>query len=272
MISVETYLPKQLFPLIKAFWSLHVSSETGVPYEEEIIPDAHHEIIFHLNSAPAERKTGNESWRREPAAFFAGQDLKSFRVRLQPGTLIYGIRFQPHTQALFFDFPASVTTDYQLPLDDFGHSAGALRRCLSDRPEATFANFEEFFSKRIALLRATPEPFRYVDFSVREILKKKGNVRIDSLVSKTGISLKHLDNSFKKFVGITPKVFCSIVKFNHFIHYRRSNPSKSLTECAHETHFYDQPHLIRASHIIVGKSPKDCLQVPDFINTFLIGA
>lgn len=270
MISIEAYLPRKLFPLIKSFWCLEVSAASVIPYEEEIIPDGHHEIIFHLNASPAERKTGNDAWRTEPIAFFAGQDLKSFRVRLRPGALIYGIRFQPHTQALFFDFPASVTTDYQLAIDDFGRDALLLRQCLSDRPEITFANFEKLFTKRISMLKAIPTPFGYVNYSVREIFKRKGNVRIDNLVRESGVSLRHLENSFKQFVGVTPKSLCNIIKFNHFIQYRRKNPSKSLTECAYETNFYDQPHLIRTSNLIAGKSPKDCFAPTNYINNSFI--
>lgn len=102
MISIQTYIPKTLFPLIKSFWCLKVLDLIETAYEEEIIPDGHHEIIFHLSSEPAKRKTGNDEWRDEPVAFFAGQDLGSFKVQLKPSAIIYGIRFQPHTQALFF--------------------------------------------------------------------------------------------------------------------------------------------------------------------------
>lgn len=269
MISIQRYIPKTLFPLIKSFWCLKVSDSLKSPYEEDIIPDGHHEIIFHLDSNPAKRKTENGEWLCEPDAFFAGQDLKSFRVRLNPGSTTYGIRFHPHTQALFFDFPAITTTDFPLSLTDVGKS-DLLWSYISDCPKETFSNFEKYFLKRIYLLNYSSSSFNYVNHCVQEILNHKGNIKIDFLVKKIGISGKHLGNSFKKFVGVSPKTFCSIIKFNHFINYKKNNPSKTLTECALEANFYDQSHLINLSNTITGKSPKAYFGKINCINDFFI--
>ncbi len=268
MISIQTYIPRTLFPFIKSFWRLNVSDLIETAYEEEIIPDGHHEIIFHLSYEPAKRKTGSGEWRDEPVAFFAGQDLGSFKVQLKPGAIIYGIRFQPHTQALFFNFPASITTDHPLSLDDVA-KADSLWDCISEQPERTFSNLERFFLKEMSLLNV-PNAFHYVNASVQEILRRKGDIKIDGLVKRTGISVKHLDNSFQKFVGVNPKTFCNIIKFNHFIDYRKNNPSKSLTECALEANFYDQSHLIHLSNAITGKSPKEYFGKMNYINDFFI--
>jgi AraC-like DNA-binding protein len=268
MISIQTYTPKTLFPLIKSFWCLKVDrGETA--YEEEIIPDGHHEIIFHLNSKPAKRKTGNNRWQEEPVAFFAGQDLRSFKVQIMPNAMIYGIRFQPHTQALFFNFPASITTDQPLSLDDV-KKATPLWNCISEQPEETFSNLERFFLTQSSLLNDVPKAFAYVDVSVREILHCKGNIKVDQLVEKTDISARHLDSSFQEFVGVNPKTFCNLIKFNHFVNYRKQNPSKSLTECAHHANFYDQSHLIHMSNAITGKSPKGHFGEGNRINDFFI--
>lgn len=268
MISIQTYIPKTLFPLIKSFWCLKVLDPIETAYEEEIIPDGHHEIIFHLSSGPAKRKTGNDKWEQEPVAFFAGQDLKSFKVQIMPNATIYGIRFQPHTQALFFNFPASITTDYPLSLDDVDN-ASPLWNCISEQPEKTFSNFERFLSKKLSRLKV-PKAFNYVNASVREILLRKGNIKIETLVEKTGISPRHLDSSFQRFVGVNPKTFCNLIKFSHFINYRKNNPSKTLTECAHEANFYDQSHLIHLSNAITGKTPKEHFADRNCINNFFI--
>lgn len=269
MISIQTHIPKALSPLVKSFWRIKVLDLIETAYEEEIIPDGHPEIIFHLSSEPAKRKTGNGEWQDEPVAFFAGQDLRSYKIRLKPGAVIYGVRFQPHTQALLFNFPASMTTDNPLSLDD-GAKANSPWNCISEQTERTFSNLERFFLKKVSLLSAAPNAFDYVDASIREILRRKGDIKIDCLVKKTGISVKHLDNSFQQFVGVNPKTFCNIIKLNHFINYRKNNLAKSLTECAHETNFYDQSHLIHRFNAITGKSPKEYFGKAHHINDFFI--
>lgn len=265
MIFVQTYYPEKLAPYIESFWRIEVPRKLDAPYVEEILPDGHHEIIFHLNSPLVRKRNESENWQRDPEVFFVGQSRKSYAIRLNPGSVIYAVRFHPHTQALFYDFPAALSTDALIPLHDVA-AKDAIEGCIAESAAETFANLEKEFTKKAARLKQTGEAFLYVDAAVRRILHRKGNLTIESLEKFTGVSARHLEKSFQKFVGISPKQFCGIVKFNHFVNYRKRHPAKSLTECALETEFYDQPHLIRLSKLITGESPKAYFAKPNFIN------
>ncbi|GAA0526536.1 AraC family transcriptional regulator [Chitinophaga japonensis] len=253
MIAVQTYVPEKLHPFVKSFWRLEVNAAPGQPYEEDIIPDGHHEIIFHLQARSGSRKTEHQYWAPEPEAFFAGQTLRSYSLQLSPGAVLYGIRFYPHTLALLFDFPATTITDHLLPLADIP-AADRLRSCITEHAPSTFSRLENMLYARIAALQP-PDSFRYVHASVAAILQQKGHVKVDALVRAAGISGRHLDNSFKKFAGITPKTLCNIVKLNHFIHHKKQHAFKSLTACTYEAEFYDQSHLIKLFRAFTGKSP-----------------
>jgi AraC-like DNA-binding protein len=232
-------------------------------YEEDIIPDGHHEIIFHLHPNTAKRKTG-QSWDAEPDAFFAGQTLQSYSLQLKPGSVLYGIRSYPHTMALLFNCPAAIFTDQLITVNDIP-GAAALRHCVTDNAAVTFSRFEKALSRRIAGLQLS-NSFQYVSASVAAIIRHKGDIRVDELTRKTGVTVKHLDNSFKQFVGITPKTFCNIIRLNHFIRYRADHSFKSLTECAYEAAFYDQSHLIKLFRAFTGKSPKAYFNNVNYIN------
>ena len=93
MINIKTYIPQDLQPFVKSFWFMEVDTTGDNVYEEEIIPDGHHEIIFHLNSDAASRKPHDSGWMAEPSAFVAGQTLKSYRLQMSKGSKLYGIRF-----------------------------------------------------------------------------------------------------------------------------------------------------------------------------------
>lgn len=264
MISLQTYIPEGLHPFVKSFWRLEVARQGEACYEEDIIPDGHHEIIFHLQPNSAQRRMGQKSWGYEPEAFFAGQTLQSYSLQLAPGSILYGIRFYPHTAALLFDVPASIFTDQLLAVSDIP-GATALRHCISDNADNTFSRFENVLSARIAGLQPS-NAFLYVDAAVASVLQHNGDVRVDALMRQTGISVRHLDNSFKHFVGITPKTFCNIIRLNHFIRYRSSHTFKSLTDCAYEAAFYDQSHLIKLFRTFTGKSPKAYFNDTNYIN------
>jgi AraC-like DNA-binding protein len=267
MLTLKTHHPRVLYPYVKSFWRLEVASDLSGPYEEDIIPDGHHEIIFQLRSGNAWRKSDGRQcegdWQCEPAAFFAGQTLQSYRLRLMPGTITYGIRFYPHTLALMFGFPADRITDRLCPLDD--PRADELYRCIDPNPERTFARWEQWLAARIGALQLTPG-FQYTAASVATILQHKGNIRISGLMRLTGVSARHLDSLFDKYVGVTPKVLAIIVKFNYFLQYRNGHPGKSLTECVYEANFYDQSHLIKLFRSFTGKAPAAWFREQNYIS------
>jgi len=212
----------------------------------------------------AQSKMGRQDWVSEPDAFFAGQTLQSHSLRLKPGSILYGIRFYPHTMALLFNVPAAIFTEQMLPVNDIP-GAVALQHCITDNAANTFSRFEQELSARITDLQPS-NSFMYVNAAVASVLQHNGDVRVDALMRQTGISVRHLDNSFKQFVGVTPKTFCNIIRLNHFIRYRASHTFKSLTECAYEAAFYDQSHLIKLFRTFTGKSPKAYFNDTNYIN------
>ncbi len=271
MLSIQTYTPKALSPYIKSFWYLKVSESLDQPYVEEILPDGHHEIIFHLSSSPLRKRSNSENWFKDPPIFFAGQNRKSYIHQLNPGAIIYGIRFHPYTQALFYDFPASLSTDNLVSLSDISAN-DIIPGCITASPEKTFANLEKEFIKKAARIKKQGDSFLYVEAAVRKIIQQKGNIRIELLEKITGVSARHLEKSFQKFVGLSPKQFCNIIRYSQFVTYKKNHPGKTLTECAYEADFHDQSHLIYLSHLITGQSPKAYFNKLNYINDFFLEA
>jgi AraC-like DNA-binding protein len=266
MISLQQYHPVSLAPIVKSFWCLRLMANS---YHEDIIPDGHHEIIFHFNENCAKRGTGGNTWIKEPAAFFAGQTSRSYSLELSNECLIFGIRFYPHTLHTLFSFPANESTDKLLPVEDI-REAKDLIDCLSKNIRRTFHRFEELLLQKAANLDLFSNHYRYIDHSVNEIIRKKGDIKIDSLIKQSGVSAKYYDTQFNRFVGITPKAFCNIVRLNHFISYRNNFPEKRLTECAYEAGFFDQSHLIRLFRSVTGQTPSAWFHQSNFINNQFI--
>jgi len=258
-----------LSPYIQSFWRLQVPDGLPGPYTEEILPDGHHEVIFHLNTAPARKRQGSNHWHADPGVFFSGQSKKSYTLQLHPGAIIYGIRFHPHTQALFYPFPACLSTDTLIPFADVTANDD-LSACIDACAHTTFTRLEKEYCKKAARLQSPTDSFHYVDAAVRRIVRQKGDASMALLEKITGVTARHIEKSFQQYVGVSPKQFCHIVKYNYFIQYRKSHPQKSLTECAYEGSFCDQSHLIRLSHLITGQSPKTYFGKPHYINDFFL--
>jgi AraC-like DNA-binding protein len=269
MVSIQTYTSAKLSAFIKSFWHLEVIADTNKPYTEEILPDCHHEIIFTLTAPLLRKKQPSENWSSDPRFYFTGQNSKSYSQLFKPGTIMYGIRFHPHTQHLFFNFPAILSTDNLIPVEDVAE-ANRIQHCFSESPSRTFLNLEQEFTKRAYFLKHPENSFFYVEAAVKEIIKTKGNLKRKQIEKVTGVSSRYLEKSFLTYVGLSPKQFSNIIKFGNFVTYRKNNPQKTLTECAYETSFYDQSHLIHLSNQITNLSPKHQFLQENHINNLFL--
>lgn len=264
MIDIETYKPEKLSTLIKSFWCLKISDNFSNPYIEEIIPDGHHELIFSFGSAGFRKRIGESTWQKDPSIYFAGQNKKSYIQHLKPGSIIYAVRFHPHTLALFYNFPAFHSTDNLISFSDVV-SNDILTGCITESPATTFANLEKEFLKKASKLTFSIE-YQYVDSVVKKIMSHHGDLKISSLERVTGVSTRYLEKLFQQYIGVSPKKFCNLMRYIHFVTFRKNNESMSLTQCAYETGFNDQSQLIYLSQLITGSSPKTYFTKPNHIN------
>lgn len=265
MVQLTTYYPVHLSRMVKSFWCLQVATPDGNAYTENIFPDGHHEMIFSLEENSTKRSFDGTHWINEPTAFFAGQTLKSYALEMKSGSLLYGIRFHPHTLQKIFNFPAHELTNRILPAHEI-RKAALLKHCISENPEETFRNFEKVLSHLCSSMDLPANKFQYVEYAISEMVHHKGNIRIDQLIDRLDISHRYFDTLFTQSVGINPKPFCNIIRLNHLISFRNNNPSKSLTECCYEANFFDQSHFIKLFRSTTDQSPKEYFNVSNQIS------
>ncbi|HLZ86001.1 MAG TPA: helix-turn-helix domain-containing protein [Puia sp.] len=252
MIRFRQYIPRRIAHVVKSIWYLELVSETPV-YEEEIVPDGHHELIFYLHGR-SHHRVRDGAWTQEPGALLASQTLQSHTLRMPAGSKLYGIRFYPHTLYPLLGVPLHLLGHVMLPLDDLFTGDG-LAACIDEDVPATFRRLETHLEALLRSAAMDGAGYQYVDHSVRRMLATNGTASIRELIAMSGVTAKHYDELFKKYVGITPKCLCSILKFNTVIHYKNRFPAKTLTECAYEAGYYDQSHLIKSFYQWVGASP-----------------
>jgi len=224
-------------------------------YEEEIIPDGHIEILFYLNSNSVRREHGSDEWIIQPAAFVAGQTLKSHQIKMFAGAALYGIRFYPHTLFPFFHLPLNYITEGILPLSDLTDPTG-FWNCIANTPEQTFENLERYLFERLSVQGLNNAGYQYVDRAMKHILANNGAVSINNIREPDKITVKYYGDLFKKYVGITPKHLCNILKINQFISNKINYPELNLTGCTYESGYYDQSHLIKSFHQLIETSPR----------------
>ncbi len=87
------------------------------------------------------------------------------------------------------------------------------------------------------------------------ILKNAGCINVEQLASNANMSLRGFEGHFMEQVGISPKLFCCITRFNHALDLKLKNPKKDWTSIAYECGYFDQMHLIKDFRKFSGNSP-----------------
>ncbi|WP_348655432.1 AraC family transcriptional regulator [uncultured Roseivirga sp.] len=93
--------------------------------------------------------------------------------------------------------------------------------------------------------------------AIKAIHQAKGKITIGDIAKKVYVSERQLQRLFKTRIGISPKVYCKIIRVNNYIDFILSkDESVNWMELVVEYDYHDQPHLINEVKSIAKLSPK----------------
>jgi AraC-like DNA-binding protein len=172
------------------------------------------------------------------------------RHRLESFTIV----FQPAGLFRLFSIPVRELTnrDYDAHAV-IGPTASSLYQRLGDAP-----SFED--RARIAdafllgVLRHRPDPDGILR-AANALLQQHGRLAVRDLADATGYSLRHFERRFTEQIGVRPKLYARIARFEAALDTRARSNDRSWTEIAHAFGYYDQMHLIRDFEAFSGETP-----------------
>jgi AraC-like DNA-binding protein len=142
--------------------------------------------------------------------------------------------------------------------DLLGTAAGELIEQLYETPrwDERFALLDAFLARRMT---AGPPPPAGVAYAWNELMRTDGAVPVSRLVEDTGWSRRHLTARFREHVGLTPKVFGRILRFQRAARELVRPDGPSLAEIALDCGYYDQAHLNRDFREFAGRTPTELM-------------
>ncbi len=104
------------------------------------------------------------------------------------------------------------------------------------------------------------------------IVKNPAEATMKDLVRQCGCSQRHVIKKFKEEVGVTPKEFMKISRFQHALARIESGHSTSWSELSLDCGYYDQSHLIAEFRAYSGFTPVQYLRHQgDLLNYIPVG-
>ncbi len=168
---------------------------------------------------------------------------------------IAGVHFKPGGAYPFLAPPADELQGAQLPLDVlWGRFASQLRERMleSKTPAECLLVLEQALAARA---RRPLSRHRAVEFALLEFRREPHNQTIGEVTDKTGLSPRRFIEVFRQEVGMTPKLFCRLHRFQKALRRYAAGKRVEWTEVALDAGYFDQAHFIHDFRAFSGINP-----------------
>lgn len=253
---------EQLQPYISSFWVYE--SALGVPATDAriVVPNGTAKILIPIKNpliATVGRKTMTA---KEHHIHLAGLNENPTKITGDATqTITLGIQLTPKGMYRFFNLSMHETTDQLFTFEDIFGAWGA-------RLQHRLANIEDVQEKisslqyaLIYLLNKNIKDYSLLDHTIDMINESYGMVSVKELETQTGYSKRYLDMLFKEHVGVSPKRFASIARFQVFYRLWAREKSKTFFKDNLYTYYFDQSHFIKEFKRFTGFTPQKFAEI-----------
>jgi len=238
--------------IIECYWL--IENDDPSPKKQKIIPDGFTEIIFHFGD-PYRIKLSSQ-WQVQSSTLLAGQITRHFLLENTGQSNILGIKLKPTALTHLFNLNMSLLTDTVVDAKSVPRpEISILERLFGgfDNHEESIRKVEEYFQS-LAAVKNWKETA--ADIAIGLIFEKNGMTTVTELCNAAGVGERQLENLFKKYVGLRPKFFSRIIRFNYIFELVQKNKER-WSSLAYEAAYYDQSHFIRNFKSFTGENPSD---------------
>ena len=226
---------------VDAYWTATGSSKAFTI--EKILPDGCVDIIFNVGS---DCYTDNGAFlMKNDGTYLVGTMTRFKETEMDSSTRLFGIRFKPGTFLAFFKYaPLSEVANRTVELD------ARFRLSTNKLIKSPF----EFLDK--LLFKNLKSANQYLLEQIQTVQKSKGQVKIEELASLHCTTVRQLERSFKHHLGITPKEFVNLVRYQNVkAAIEQRKPGQSLLSIAFDFGYYDHAHLTNHFREYNGSTP-----------------
>ena len=234
---------------IDFYWFLHTDM-TYKPVKAPVFADACTDIFANMGSSAA---AFNQKYVMLPGRLYIGGATTSAGfINSLPGSTFAGIRFKPAGLHALYKFPLAEIVDRITAFHD--PHLFSLLDIDSDLPDRLD---RYFLSKLKNATHLTP--------LVEVVLSTRGVISVDELAQKCNVSNRTLERHAYTNLGIGPKAFISIVRFQTVLKVlQKVRSNGSMMEVAYQMGYYDPAHLTREVKKYSGLTPSTIFPGPRF--------
>jgi AraC-like DNA-binding protein len=220
---------------ISHFYSFY--NDGSVDTTISAVPDGCVDILFCCDDAA-------------PFASVCGTVLHSQLVNFKKNKYYFGVRFLPGYMLKLKNAKMSDFIEQQVSLSDLLDDREFFERITSSHDFKY--QMQLFMDKYLRNNEAyqTENIFEEMrEFLIKKIIESKGQIKVSELAKISGYSERYVSKMFNDELGLAPKVFCKLIRFQHLLYNMneidKDDNGLNLSELAIELGYYDQSHMIK---------------------------
>ncbi|NOU77072.1 helix-turn-helix domain-containing protein [Paenibacillus sp. LMG 31458] len=260
---LRTYIPQApLSDFVDFFWYFQGYSP---PHSKEFaLPDGSIELVINLREDKIKLfdREYKDPLQTYGSSVICGPHSEYFIIDTSAETTVLGVHFKPGGIYPFFKMPVNELHNIHVSLDAlWGARAHDLREMLllSKTVEDKFQILEE------SLIKLASRPLiRHpaVNFALNEFMSLPHNRPLSDVIAQIGLSPRRFIQIFKEEVGLTPKLFCRLRRFQEVLNRIDHAKSVNWLDVAIACGYYDQMHFIKDFQAFSSLNPTDYFSRP----------
>jgi len=234
-----------------------------VPHERErLLPDGTVELVINLNEDCIRVYDSDDAddFHTIPGCVVSGPRTEFFVIDTQSAAMTVGVHFKPGGAFPFFKTPPAELWNQSVGLDClWGAASTHLRERLLESPTPE----DKFFVLEQCLLERVAKPLERhpaVAFALDRFSRRAPAATVSSVVGQVGFSQRRFIEMFDNEVGLTPKLFCRVSRFQRIIRTAHALGEINWAHLALDCGYYDQPHFIHDFQSFAGITPSEYLE------------
>jgi AraC-like DNA-binding protein len=187
-------------------------------------------------------------------ALVGARTCRSAELILSGKVDAFTIVFQPGAFSTLFQVPAAQLTNKDFDAEEVvGRRISELYAQLGE--VSAFDDRVRVADDWLTAARPAHERVSAIVRAAMAMIRDGGSVRISELAHQTGLGIRQFERRFDHEIGISPKLYARIVRFEAALQYRAVSPTTRWTDIAHALGYHDQMHMVHDFTRLSGDSP-----------------
>jgi AraC-like DNA-binding protein len=257
---IQRFTPRpELLPFVDLIWQYRGLVQAH--RLERVLPTGHMGMIINLAEDRTRKYDAGDPSRVETqsGSILVGAHSGPIVIDTTEQLAVVGVSFTPGGAAPVLGVPATEARDLQISVEGlWGRAAGELReRLVNAEPGDRCRLIEKWLAQRIL---GSPPTHPAVAYALKEFSGIPHTRSIADVSDKVGFSLRRFIEIFDNEVGLTPKLYCRIRRFQYAIKLAHESDEVDWADLAALAGYYDQSHMIRDFQKFCGMSPSAYLK------------